>query len=87
LTKKSFFPISILNVFFYQLGESIGKNQLPVFTARCQHGVLDMFLNFLFRENHKITDNSTTAKAKEKISTVLKSSEFLKNFVVHFTKF
>ncbi len=36
----------------------------------------DMFCNFYLVKNHKITKNSTTTKAGEKISTYLESLEF-----------
>jgi hypothetical protein len=36
----------------------------------------DMFCNFYLVKNHKIVKNSTTTKAKEKISTDLESLEF-----------
>jgi hypothetical protein len=35
---------------------------------------------FFVKKNHKIADNSTTATAREKISTDLESLEFLKIF-------
>jgi hypothetical protein len=35
-----------------------------------------MFCNFYFVKNHKIGNNSTTTKAREKISTDLESLEF-----------
>jgi len=38
-----------------------------------------MFNNFNLGKNHKIASNSTTAKAREKISAHLKSSDFSKN--------
>jgi hypothetical protein len=37
--------------------------------------VSDIFRNFYLMKNYKIAKNSTTTKAREKISTVLKSSE------------
>jgi len=39
--------------------------------------VSDMFCNFYLVKNHKIADNSTTTKVREKISTDLDSLEFL----------
>jgi hypothetical protein len=48
---------------------------------------LDMFCNFYLVKNHKISKNSTTAKAREKISTDLESLEFYKFFDACFTKF
>jgi hypothetical protein len=42
--------------------------------------VPDMFCNFYIAKNHQITKNSTTTKAREKISTYLETLEFLKNF-------
>jgi len=38
--------------------------------------VPDMFCNFYFMKNHKIAKNSTTTKARDKISTDLESLEF-----------
>jgi len=36
----------------------------------------DMFCNFYVVKNHKTATNSTTTKAREKISTALESLEF-----------
>jgi hypothetical protein len=36
----------------------------------------DMFCNFYLVKNHKIAKNSTTIKAREKISTYLESIDF-----------
>jgi len=36
----------------------------------------DMFCNFYLPKNHKIAENSTTNKAREKINTDLESLEF-----------
>jgi hypothetical protein len=36
----------------------------------------DMFCDFYLVKNHKIGNNSTTAEAREKLSTDLESSEF-----------
>jgi hypothetical protein len=36
----------------------------------------NMFCNFYLVKNHKIANNSTTTKAREKISTDLESLEF-----------
>jgi hypothetical protein len=44
----------------------------------------DMFCNFYLVKNHRIADNSTTTKAREKIRTDLESLEF---FDVCLTKF
>jgi hypothetical protein len=49
--------------------------------------VPDMSCYFYVMKNHKIANNSTTTEAREKISTYLKSLEFLKIFDVHLTKF
>jgi hypothetical protein len=49
--------------------------------------VPDMFGNFYLAKNHKIDKNSTTTKAREKISTDLESLEFQKFFDVCLTKF
>ncbi len=38
--------------------------------------VLDMFCNFSIAKNHKIVNNSTTTKARGKISPYLESLEF-----------
>jgi hypothetical protein len=43
----------------------------------------DMFCNFYLVKNYKIADNSTTAKAREKIRTDLESLEFLIVFDVY----
>jgi hypothetical protein len=51
------------------------ENQLPV-SALVTARVPDMFRNFYFAKNHKIAKNSTTTKAREKISTDLESIEF-----------
>jgi hypothetical protein len=49
--------------------------------------VSDMFCNFYLVKNPEIADNSTTTKAREKISTDLESLQFWKNFDVCLTKF
>jgi hypothetical protein len=49
--------------------------------------VPDMFCNFYLVKNHKIVKNSTTAKAREKISTDLESLELLQFFDVCLTKY
>ncbi len=49
--------------------------------------VPDMFGNFYFVKNHTIGNNSTTTKAREKISTDLESLEIQKFFDVCLTKF
>jgi hypothetical protein len=36
----------------------------------------DMFCNFYLAKNYKIANNSTTAKAREKLSTDLESFKF-----------
>ena len=46
-----------------------------------------MFCNFYLVKNHNNAKNSTTTKAREKISTDLESLEFEKNFDVCLTKF
>jgi hypothetical protein len=46
----------------------------------------DVFCNFYLMKNHKIVKNSTTTKAKEKISTVSESLEF-KFFDVCLTRY
>jgi hypothetical protein len=46
-----------------------------------------MFCNFYLVKNHKIAKNSTTTKAREKISTDLESLEFENFFDVGLTKF
>jgi hypothetical protein len=38
--------------------------------------VPDKFCNFYLEKNHKIAENSTTIKAREKISTDLKFLEY-----------
>ncbi len=48
--------------------------------------VLDMFCDFYFVKNHKIVNNSTTNRAREKISTDLESLEFTKFFDVGLAK-
>jgi hypothetical protein len=57
------------------------------FCHRVAAWVQDMFCNFYLIQNHKIANNSTTIKAREKISTDLESLEFLKNFDACLTKF
>jgi hypothetical protein len=47
----------------------------------------DMFCEFYLVKSHKITKNSTTIKAREKISTDLESLEFQNFFDVCVTKF
>jgi hypothetical protein len=37
--------------------------------------VTDMFCNFYLVKNHKIANNSTTTKARDKLSTYLESVE------------
>jgi hypothetical protein len=49
--------------------------------------VSDMFCNFYLVKNHKIANNSTTNKARLKISTYLESLEFQKCIEVYLTKF
>jgi hypothetical protein len=44
-------------------------------------------LQLLFIKNHKIANNSTTSKAREKISTDLESLEFQKLIDACLTKF
>ena len=44
--------------------------------------VSDMFCNFYLVKNHKIDKNSTTTKAREKISTHLKFLEIKKDVYV-----
>jgi hypothetical protein len=51
-------------------------NHQPVSATRGQHVLADMFCNFYLVKNHKIAKNSTTTKAREKISTDLESLEF-----------
>jgi hypothetical protein len=46
-----------------------------------------MLSNFHLAKNHKISNDSTTTKAREIISTYLESIEFHKNFYVGLTKF
>jgi len=46
-----------------------------------------MFCNFYLEKHHKIAKNSTTTKAREKIRTDLKSSEFYKFVDACLTKF
>jgi hypothetical protein len=57
------------------LGTDEGKS-----ATSCSHQVaawvLDMFFNFYIVKNHKIANKSTTTKAREKISTDMKSLEF-----------
>jgi hypothetical protein len=49
--------------------------------------VIDMFHNFNLAKKNNIANNSTSAKASEKISTYLVNIQFQKNFDVVFTKF
>jgi hypothetical protein len=46
----------------------------------------DMFFNFYLVKNYIIANNSTTAEAREKISTYLESFN-PRDFYVRFTKF
>jgi hypothetical protein len=46
------------------------------FCLQVAEWVSDMFCNFYFAKNHKIADNSATAKAREKMNTDLESLEF-----------
>jgi len=48
---------------------------------------MDMFQDFYFVKNYKIANNTTTAKASEKIRTDLDSLECQKLFDVCLTKF
>ncbi len=65
-------------------------NQLPVSANRWQHGSQIHFWNLYFLNNHKIAKNSTTTKAREKISTdfyvcltVFKNNQILLNKISH----
>ncbi len=49
-------------------------NQLPVYATRWQHGSQICFATFI--DKNKIANNSTTTKAREKVSTDLESLEF-----------
>jgi len=61
--------------------------QLPAPVARWKHGSQICLCNFYLVKNHKIAQNSTTTKAREKTSTDLESLEFYKFFDVCLTKF
>jgi len=50
--------------------------KLSVSAARPGTLVPDMFYNFYLVKNHKVANNSTNTKAREKISTFLESLEF-----------
>jgi hypothetical protein len=63
------------------------ENQRLVSATRWQHWFRDMFCNFYLAKNHKIAKNSTTTKAREKISMDLESLEFQAFFEVCLTKF
>ncbi len=49
--------------------------------------VPNMFCNFYLVKNHKIANNSTTTKARAKISTDLESLKFYNKKLMGFTKF
>jgi len=61
-----------------------GGNQLPVFCHKVAAWDPDLFCNFYIAKNHKITNKSTTTKARENISTDWESLDFFK---VCWTKF
>ncbi len=46
-----------------------------------------LYCNFYLVKNHKIAENSTTTKAREKISADLETLQFQKFFAVCLTKF
>jgi hypothetical protein len=55
----------------------MGCNHVPVSVAKLQHGSqICLFCNIYLIKNNKIARNSTTTKAREKISTDLESPEF-----------
>jgi hypothetical protein len=64
---------------------TIGGKSAVTFCPQVAAWVPDMFCNFYLGKNHKIAKNSTTTKAKEKISTHLKSLEFYEFFYVCLT--
>ncbi len=51
-------------------------NQLPVSADRWQHGSQMCSANFYIVKNHKIANNTTTAKVRKNIRKDLESSEF-----------
>ncbi len=64
-------------------------NERKSATSFCRQvaaGVQDMFCNFYLVKNPKIAKNSTTAKAREKISTDLEYLELREIFDVCLTK-
>jgi hypothetical protein len=74
-----FFTFSVLSY--------IGSNKDKSAAKFCRHvagWVSDMFCNFHLAKNHKIADNSTATKAREKISTDLESLEFCDVFLTKF---
>ncbi len=68
---------SIIKVLGSFKGAITGKreNQQSVSAIRWQHGS-HMLCNFYLVKNHKIAKNSTTTKAREKISIDLESLKF-----------
>ena len=52
------------------------ENQLPVSATVWQHGTQICFATFVLRNITKLAKNSTTTKAREKISTDLESLKF-----------
>jgi hypothetical protein len=53
----------------------LGINQLPLSVTRWQHGSHICFVTLLVK-NHKIANNSTTTKAREKINTDMENLKF-----------
>jgi hypothetical protein len=66
---------------------SIRINQLPVPVTTWQHGAPDMFCDFYLVKNHTISNNSTTTKARENISTDFESQNVYEFFDVGLAKF
>jgi hypothetical protein len=52
------------------------RNSAASFCRQVAAWLQDMFCNFYLVKNHKIAKNSTTAKAREKISAHLESFEY-----------
>jgi len=65
----------------------IRLNQLPVSVSWWQHGCQICFENVYVEKNHKISNNATTTKAREEISTEIEAVKYMKLFDVCLTQF
>ncbi len=78
---------TLVNLVYYCMrvtGISNEGKSAASFCRQVAEWFTDMFCNFYLVKNHKIAKNSTTTKAREKLSKVLESLEF---FDVSLTKF